>query len=58
VQYKRATEGNMKSISRIRIELHREQQCFFNSKVEPLHVSVNDGQHRKATNSSRALLML
>jgi hypothetical protein len=31
------------------------QQCFGN-KIKPLHVSANDGHHRKATNTSEEIL--
>jgi hypothetical protein len=31
------------------------QQCFSN-KIKPLHVSANNGHHRKATNTSKEML--
>jgi hypothetical protein len=39
---------------KIRIKLHQMQQCFSN-KIKPLHVSANDGHHRKATNTSKEM---
>jgi hypothetical protein len=42
-------------VSKIRIEFHQVQQCFSN-KMKPLHVSANDGHHRKATNTSKERL--
>jgi hypothetical protein len=32
-------------ISKVRIEFYEVQQCFFNNKIEPLHVLANDGRH-------------
>jgi hypothetical protein len=45
------------SISKIRIEFHQVQQCVSNT-IKPLHVSSNDGHHRKATNTSKEMLRI
>jgi hypothetical protein len=34
-------------MSKVRIELHQVQQCFFSNRMRPVHVSANDGHHRK-----------
>jgi hypothetical protein len=31
-------------------------QQYFGNKIKPLHVSANDGYHRKATNTSKEML--
>jgi hypothetical protein len=43
-------------ICKIRIEFHQVQQYFFSNNIKPLHVSLNDGHHRKATNTSKKML--
>jgi hypothetical protein len=30
----------------------------FSNKIKPLHVSANDGRHRKATNTSKEMLYM
>jgi hypothetical protein len=46
----------MDDVSKIRIEYHQVQLCFFTNKIKPLHVSANDGHHQKATNTSKEML--
>jgi hypothetical protein len=41
--------------SKIRIEFHKCNNVFSN-KIKPLHVSANDGHHRKAANTSKEML--
>jgi hypothetical protein len=40
------------------MKFHQVQQCFFNNKREPLHFSANDGHQRKATNTSKKILLM
>jgi hypothetical protein len=47
-----SSDNRLDFISEIRIEFHQVQQCFSN-KIKPLHVSVNDGHHWKATKTRR-----
>jgi hypothetical protein len=42
-------------VSKIRIEFHQVQQ-YFSNKIKPLHVSVYDGYHWKAANTSKEML--
>jgi hypothetical protein len=42
-------------ISKIKTEFHQVQQCFFRNKIKPLHVSANDGHHRKQINTSKEM---
>jgi short subunit dehydrogenase-like uncharacterized protein len=49
---------NMKQTSKTRIEFHQMQQDFFNNKIEPLHVSENDGPQEEATNTSKKMLRM
>jgi hypothetical protein len=32
------------------------KRCIFNNKIKPLHVSANDGDHWKATNTVEEML--
>jgi hypothetical protein len=38
------------------IEFHQAQRCFFDNKIEPVHVAVNHDHHRKANNTSKEML--
>jgi hypothetical protein len=48
---------SLQHVSKIRIEFHQVQQCFSN-KMKRLHVSANDGHHRKATNTSKEMFQM
>jgi hypothetical protein len=43
------------STSKVRIKFHL-QQCFFNDKMENLHVLANDGHYRQVTDTVKEML--